>query len=418
MEVTIMSNEDIFEMQILNQAKKIENEYKKEKERTQKLRKNFEIIAKKICNFKYAQKQLGGKNQILSMKDNELRDFIIDNVLEQKVAFMRSLEEVQTLYFQEIAEKKQLAKRVLELEKELNAEASGNPLKAIDNHKNVNTDSGLKGPVPNLRTSNNTLKNLENILTIDGKVWDIPNELQKLNIYQEEMIKVMGESGYSETRQIYDEVMKRIDVQETTLKNQMAGLVENVIVESELVSTFLRRNLNLYGLTGLGEEIYRHLTHKNPIKSEKNKLKTQHSSLKHAYSIKDTATILQDLGYTNISIDSSLNQIQVSGGNRYVPDIIANFDANKKTYWEVELAHHKDGDFFEKLQKAAKVTDTVYIIAPDKPTFDKLKNQIGRYRADLIKKGLKTQITIFIGTMNHLKKREIFSNSECKVKIG
>lgn len=413
-----MSSEDIFEMQILNQAKKIENEYKKEKERTQKLRKNFEIIAKKICNFKYAQKQLGGKNQILSMKDNELRDFIIDNVLEQKVAFMRSLEEVQTLYFQEIKEKKQLAKRVLELEKELNAEASGNPLKAIDNHKNVNTDSGLKGPVPNLRTSSHTLENLENILTIDGKVWDIPNELQKLNIYQEEMIKVMGESGYSETRQIYDEVMKRIDVQETTLKNQMAGLVENVIVESELVSTFLRRNLNLYGLTGLGEEIYRHLTHKNPIKSEKNKLKTQHSSLKHAYSIRDTATILQDLGYTNISIDSSLNQIQVSGGNRYVPDIIANFDANKKTYWEVELAHHKDGDFFEKLQKAAKVTDTIYIIAPDKPTFDKLKNQVGRYRADLIKKGLKTQLTIFIGTMNHLKKREIFSNAECRVKIG
>ena len=108
---------------------------------------------------------------------------------------MRSLEEVQTLYFQEIAEKKQLAKRVLELEKELNAEASGNPLKAIDNHKNVNTDSVLKGSVPNLRTSSHTLENLENILTIDGKVWDIPNELQKLNIYQEEMIKVMGESG-------------------------------------------------------------------------------------------------------------------------------------------------------------------------------------------------------------------------------
>ena len=175
----------------------------------------------------------------------------------------------------------------------------------------MNTDSVLKGSVPNLRTSSHTLENLENILTIDGKVWDIPNELQKLNIYQEEMIKVMGESGYSETRQIYDEVMKRMDVQETTLKNQMAGLVENIIVESELVSTFLRRNLNLYGLTGLGEEIYRHLTYKNPVKSEKNKLKTQHSSLKHAYSIKDTATILQELGYTNISIDSSSNHCKL-----------------------------------------------------------------------------------------------------------
>lgn len=402
-------DKDIFEMQMMSQTQKIEEEYKKATKEMKALRKNIETIAEKTCNFKYAQKQLGGPNKIFSMSNSDLRDFIILNIIEQKTNFMKSLEEVQTLYLEEIGENKELAQKVLELERKLQQQSSQNPI--INSSPSIDFSEKTEDTLPQQI-------NLESILTIGGNVWDISQELQKINIYQEEIIKVMGGLGYSETRQIYDEVMKRLNIQETTLKNQLSGLLQNDIIESEDVSSFLRRNLNLYALTVLGEEMYKHLTGKNPVKAEKNKLKTQHSSLKHAYSIKDTATILEGLGYTNISIDSSANQIQVSGGNRYVPDIIANFDANKKTYWEVELAHHKDTDFFEKLQKAAKVTDTVYIIAPDRQAFDKLKNQIGRYKAEVIKKGIKTQLTIFIGTMNHLKKREIFSNTDCKVKIG
>ena len=108
-------------------------------------------------------------------------------------------------------------------------------------------------------------------------------------------------------------------------------------------------------------------------------LKRQHSTLQHAYCIKDTATILEQLGYTNLSIDSSKNSIPVAGGRRYVPDIVADFSPTEKTYWEVELGHHKDGDFYEKISKAAKVSSVLYIIANDRDSYDKLKRQVGRY---------------------------------------
>src|SRR5699024_9101189 len=120
----------------------------------------------------------------------------------------------------------------------------------------------------------------------------------------------MGEKGYSETAEIFGEVMKRIDIQETTLKNEMRNLSEKLVVESESISTFLRRNLSLYRLTQLGEAVYKRLTEKSPVKAQRDKLESQHSTLEHAYLIKDTASILETLGYTNVTYDSKDNQIQ------------------------------------------------------------------------------------------------------------
>lgn len=408
------SQADVFMMQLENQLKKIEKEYSEERKKSKSLRKSLEVIAEKTCNFKYAAKQLGGPNQIFKMSDSQLREFIISNILEQKSEFMNSLKEVQQLYLQTHEEKMNLASRVLELESNKESLSEKSILNMQKNDVEKSSLETSENPVNSQEFS----QRKENTFIMGQKVFDIEAEMQKLTTYQEEIIKVMGEFGYSETRQIYNEVMKRMNVKETTLKNQMTELITNMIIETEGVASFLRRNLDLYALTPVGQEIYLHLTDKKAIKAEKDRLKTQHSTLEHAYLIKDTATILEDLGYTHISFDSKANQIQVAGGNRYVPDIIADFSDTAKTYWEVELAHHTDPDFFEKLQKAAKVTNTVYVIAPNRQAFDKLKKQIGRYQAYVLSKNLKTKMTIFVGTINQLKKRELFSNNDCKIKIG
>lgn len=406
--------------QMFHQLERIEKELESVNGKYKGARKNLESIAEKVCNFKYAQRQLGGPNQIFTMSDGELRDFIVQNVLEQKNNFMQSIQELQQLYLNEAKEKEEMAEKILELQQDIEDRKNKMDILAIHQQKELLIQSDTNNSEPVKEKEEVKSEDLQNTLIVGTNVWDIQKEMNKLDIYQEEILKVIGECGFSETRQIYDEVMKRIDVKETTLKNEMSGLVDGCFIEMENIATFLRRNLALYGLLPLGEEIYKHLTHKKPIRAEKDVLKAQHSSLKHAYSIKDTATILEGLGYTDISIDAVKNKIPVAGAgsNRYVPDIIANFDENKKTYWEVELAHHKDSDFFDKIQKAAKVTDTLYIIAPDRATFDKLKTQIGRYKVHVLDKGLKTRMTIFLGTMNHLKKREIFSNKECNIKIG
>lgn len=412
---------DMYDSLLNSQNIAIEKEYNNEKKKSKNRRKYLEMVAEKTCNFKYAVKQLGGPNQIFSMNDIELRDFVIKNILEQKSDFMEMVKDLQGLYLQEEREKMELANTILSLQNE-NEQLKQNAA-SLQNISQGTLPTSFEQEIKPISIVSTPMQSLEaaeaeEVLAIGGKVWNIAECLKKVDLYQEEIIKTIGEFGYSETRDIFDKVMATMNVQETTLKNKMLDLIEQNILETEGVSTFLRRNLDLYSLTVLGEEMFISLTNKKPMIAEKNKLKTQHSSLKHAYCIKDTTTILERLGYTNISMDSSVNQIQVAGSNRYIPDIVANFDENKKTYWEVELAHHKDSDFFEKLQKAAKVTDTVYVIAPDKAAFDKLKNQIGRYKVHVMSKGFKTNLTIFVGTMNHLSKRELFSNENCKVKIG
>lgn len=410
MEVIQMSNDALL-LQYEAQIKRIEKEYKETKAKSSSLRKNLETIAEKTCNFKYAVRQLGGPNQIFSMSDGELRDFIISNIIEQKQDFMRNIRELQSLYLEEKNTNQELAQKVLDLQESLqNMEGRGKILQAST------------PPPPTFHDiveeeKRNTVE-VDDKMMMGGEVYDVARVVQRLTTYQEEIVKVMGEMGYSESVQIFGEVMKRVDIQETTLKNEMKSLMEKLVVESESISTFLRRNLSLYKLTQLGEAVYIKLTGARPVKADRDKLETQHSTLEHAYLIKDTASILETLGYTNVTYDSKDNQIQVAGGNRYVPDISADFSPTVKTYWECELGHHKDHDFFEKLQKAAKVADTIYVITPRKEISDKMKKQIGRYKASVVTKQMKTQLLVFVGTISQLKTRQLFSNKDCQIRIG
>lgn len=405
-------NSEALIMQYEAQIKRIEKEYKETKSMYKLSRKNLETIAEKTCNFKYAVRQLGGPNQIFSMSDGELRDFIISNIIEQKQDFMRNIRELQSLYLEAKNENQELAQKVLDLQ---------DAMQSKENQGMVFKASTPPPPTFNDNISQETKKaevEIDDKMVVGGEVFDVSKIVQRLTTYQEEIVKVMGKMGYSESVQIFGEVMKSIDIQETTLKNEMKNLTEKLIVESESISTFLRRNLSLYKLTKLGEAVYIKLTGQAPVKADRDKLETQHSTLEHAYLIKDTASILETLGYSSVTFDSKDNQIQVAGGNRYVPDISADFSPTVKTYWECELGHHKDSDFFDKLQKAAKVTDTLYVITPRKEVSDKMKKQIGRYKASVVTKQMRTQLLVFVGTISQLKTRQLFSNKDCQIKIG
>lgn len=408
--------EEMDSIQLSSQVEKIETEYKKASSLAKKRKNIINYIAEKICDFNYATSQLGGPNRIFAMSDIELRDFIVENFYSQKKEMAKLVQDLQKLYQEEKNQKEEFGKQVLELQKEVEQLKlqNNNPLNGI--HRDYKVEKTDK----NYQTQESEFVEVEQKeVLIDGnQVFDIRQEMNKIDLYQEELIKVIGEYGYSEAKQIYAKTMEHTNTSETTLKTKLPDLEKLNMLEKEDVSTFLRKRLALYGLTPLGQQVYKELTGKNPVIAEKDVLKRQHATLQHAYCIKDTATILEGLGYTDISIDSSKNQIQVAGGSRYVPDITAMFSNTEKTFWEVELAHHKDNDFFEKINKAAKVTNTLYIIADTKESFDKLKRQVGRYQAYLMKNDINIKLTIFLGTMNQLKQRNIFTNPECRIKIG
>lgn len=399
---------DMNEMQKDAQLEKIEEEYHKAKSQSKKRRDIINYIAEKICDEKYAKSQLGGPNKIFAMSDIELRDFVVENFYGQKKEMAQLVKDIQQLYQGAKNQIDELSLQILQLQKDLDTVKQSQKINPFQ-QPSITKEEEVKQEV-DIET--------KDIIVNGTQVIDVVEQLNKLDLYQEELIKVIGEFGLSEAKMIYEKAKERTNTSDTTLKAKFSDVEKKGFLEKEEVSTFLRKKLALYSLNELGKIVYKKLTGQNPVVAEKDILKRQHATLQHAYCIKDTSTILEQLGYTNISIDSSKNSIQVAGGRRYVPDIVADFSPTEKTYWEVELGHHKDGDFFEKISKAAKVTSVLYIIANDRDSFDKLKRQVGRYEAHVLQTDQNIKITIFLGTMNQLKQRNIFTNPECKIKIG
>ena len=203
------------------------------------------------------------------------------------------------------------------------------------------------------------------------------------------------------------------------IRTNIDELINMHILNEQNIGTPLRSKIKLLELTELGKAIYFKETGKKPEISEIQTMLNNHASLRHGYCIKETAKSLQRQGYANVCYDASKNTIQLADNRRYVPDIIADHSKSVKTYWEVELAHHTDKDFFEKLDKAMKVTPNLYIIAPDKEAKTKLRKQIDKYTKYLFVNSINAKITIFLGTLNELEKRQIFSNEEeCKITIN
>lgn len=419
-----MSNQyldDMNEMQKDAQIEKIEAEYRSAQAKAKKRRDIINYIAEKICDDEYARNQLGGPNKIFAMSDLELRDFVVANYYNQKKEMAQLVKDIQHLYNESKVKINELSNQVLSLQKDLEQEKSAHRINPLQNPTNpTNNLSPISVDAISQSTPKFEDESVEeqDVIMIGQMVVDVKEKLNSIDLYQEALIKVMGKYGLSEAKMIYEKTQEVVETSDTTLKMKFADLEKKGFFEKEEVSNFVRKKMALYSLNELGRVVYKKLTNENPVVAEKDVLKRQHSTLQHAYCIKDTAFILEGLGYTNISIDSSVNSIQVAGGYRYVPDIIANFSPTEKTFWEIELGHHKDGDFFEKINKAAKVTNVLYIIAPDKQTFDKLKRQVGRYEAHIVQTEQTVKITIFLGTMNQLKQRNIFTNPECKIKIG
>lgn len=431
-----LAKQDVVLQQLEEQLKDYKTDYDKSQKQSSERRKCLMTIAEKVCDSKYGNMQLGGRNDMIKQTDFEIRDFIIRNVLDQKMRYTQSIIDLQKLYINEQREKEELANQVLKLREELvqaqnayqNAiqanqtsnlgqmaaaagvgAVGGAMVGAMNSHQNAKPEVDTKMPG----------KKDSNILINGSEVYDITKEYNKVNVYQLAILNAIGTFGYSETNDIVSECMKHVEAKETFIRQNINELVDFKMLTLDKISTPIRKTLSLYGLSDLGKAIYKKEYDKTPVKCEKVRLVEMHASINHAYCIKDTCKILGDLGYTNISMDAIANTIDVASSRRYVPDIIANFDSKTKTYWEVELGHHKDGDFFDKLDKATKVTDVIYIVVNDMQTWEKVKKQVVGYKLKLNQENRKVKLTVYLGTMTQLsKKSAFFQNPDCKFSMG
>lgn len=424
----MLNNQDeVLESQLKAQLSETDEALEKAKSVASKRKKIIDTIAEKCCDSAYITKQLGGPNTMIGMRDEEKRDFIISNILNQKKKYIGMISELQEKYLNSEKEKQNMAQKYLEMKNEkdkyqkmvssLKQELS---LSRSQNQQNINFEEKLEKLNHQFDAVHNEDKSTKPTKTIimDGEPYDVKDVQTHLNIMETNIIKYFAEEGFSEQKEILEGLKNKFnEYGMNAIKDSLESLTSRHIINRIDESLPIQSKLVLLELSKLGKEIYYVETGKKPKLSEIEYMKHNHASLKHGYAIKRIAEILKVQGYKNVCYDSRENTVALNDNRRYVPDIVANLDEKTKTYWEVEYAHHTDVAFSEKIDKAAKVTNTLYIIGSDKKAKEKLKRQIDEYQKNLFINDSKMKLDIYLGTMTELQKKTFLNLPENHIKI-
>lgn len=263
-----------------------------------------------------------------------------------------------------------------------------------------------------------------NVVFQDGQPFDVEKVLQRTDMLQREIIRIMGETGLNETKEIQAECLNQGKFTNTNKFREVLKLCKdnNLITETKN-PVALRNQLVLNSLSDLGKVVYKRLFKKQPVVDEMTNIIRMHDNLIHGYNIKDTVTTLEGLGYLNVCMDAQKNAIKLPGGSTYIPDVVAevvnaNDKKRMKTYWEIELGNHHNNDFFDKLEKAAKVTKEVTIIVDKVDTKEHVAKQINDFGMNIKKQNKQITLVVYLGTLKELKDTQLFNNETNKFKIG
>ena len=402
--------------------------FQSEKKRGDALRNALQLIAEKLCDSDYGNNQLGGPNQLLSLADMDLRDYILSNVSKRLQKYTQVIKQLQIMIQDIEKEKESIAEQLIEAKKEikdLKEKVQQMQDSMMSQGISLNPTMSASQPEKNgQRPSQNTKDPVEvpeNGILIDGdEVLDLRSIGARLTTYHYHCLEVIGSSGVSERQEIVARCLEHegIEVKDSKIISFLDEMIEAGVLLREDVSTGTRTKVILLDLTAAGKAIFKKEFKKNPVKSEKTRMVEMHASLEHAWCIKDTATILQNIGYKDVCMDSSANDISLPDNTRYVPDIVATYDKLKQ-YFEVELGHHTQHDFNSKIRKAALASSNIFIITKNEAGSEILKKQIVNFKKDLVVSNSKmTKFTIYLGTMKQLEKRVIMKSESCRFDFG
>lgn len=300
------------------------------------------------------------------------------------------------------------------------------PQKQQSNSQALAQKVAQKAMAKNSKSQQNAQNNNQggNVVFQDGQPFDIEKVLQRTDMLQREIIRIMGETGLNETKEIQAECLTQGKFTNTNKFREVLKLCKdnNLITETKN-PVALRNQLVLNSLSDLGKVVYKRLFKKQPVVDEMTNIIRMHDNLIHGYNIKDTVTTLEGLGYLNVCMDAQKNAVKLPGGSTYIPDVVAevvnaNDKKRMKTYWEIELGNHHNNDFFDKLEKAAKVTKEVTIIVDKVDTKEHVAKQINDFGMNIKKQNKQITLVVYLGTLKELKDTQLFNNETNKFKIG
>lgn len=392
-------------------------------------------VAETICDNDFSKKQLGGVNRILSLSSFELANFIIENWQKQREESISLIIDLQKALKTEEGKVKDLEaqlERTLQQQKEMahlnqiipgDSSLSNEGLTIQHNGRKIDPETGeiLSGPEENELKVADIPDILEVVKQSSSSSQEEPSyeppkthlvlmeEIEtKLSDVQYGIIEIIGSKGISEPKEIEQLLMdSELKISHTQFVNALNGLKQNLIVGEDKVNTGWRWFMALH-LTDLGLQLYLKKAKKPAILCEKHILRRDHATWDHGYCIKDTATLMDMMGYTKITYDRKSNEIVLTNGKVWIPDIIA-YDpiANKKVYIEVELGHHTQEQFNEKMDKARQITNDLRFVTNDKQAMETIISQFSRWKLEKKQQGQNIKnFTVWITTTKKLADKD------------
>lgn len=235
---------------------------------------------------------------------------------------------------------------------------------------------------------------------------DIDKAKDALGEVEMAIIEIMGKEGTSLYPEILSKCVEDRKYTESKVKTAFGRLEQYKVIAGEMVQTAkIKRGVRIADLTDeVGKPIFKDKFGANPVESEKARTIKDHGNLAHGYSIKETALILEGLGYQNVTTGRVENKVSIGDNKYWVPDVIGiNPITGKKEYFEVEFGNHNADNFDDKMTKANLKANILRFIVPSELVKTKIKNKVEHWRASQNPKLATMEISI--GTVSDLESK-------------
>jgi len=225
---------------------------------------------------------------------------------------------------------------------------------------------------------------------VEAMMVDVGDIRERMNERKWLVLEVIGSTGYYERSQLktafIDLYKKRSDsdrkITDGGFSYELKNLVDlGALVLDTNIQHPLKSNFGVYSLSEIGKRLYEQQFGKKPVASERDALIAQHDNLEHGLGIKTLKEIMEATGsFSSVTMDRQTNTIRIDDTSTYIPDIIARDKAKGFTmYLEYERDTHNQSNFNIKLNKMAKVTKYLNIVAPNIGTAEGLIAKVDKW---------------------------------------
>lgn len=236
------------------------------------------------------------------------------------------------------------------------------------------------------------------------------------------IVETIGETGLSRVTELKEtDIFKRTftnsngEFVQGSLSRKLKDLGDIEVIDVEQINTGRKGGgENIYSLSETGRQIYKILFSANPVESEKEKIRRQHTSLEHGYFIKTVGKELENKGYEVFDSPEDCVKIPLVANNdddsklRVEADLIIK-KADTEYVIECEMGTTSDSDMNKKLDKLILVTDTISFIMNNQESLNKTLTKVDKWITKKGRDNLKGY-TFRFTTLDTLKKKEFWQN--------